>query len=70
MIIVIEKSGSSFRGAGLYYLHDKADDKDLPKNFALPPTIASNSRTHATAFRPMPSRRSTKCGTPLKRKPC
>ncbi len=30
MIIRIEPAGGSFRGAGLYYLHDKAADKDLP----------------------------------------
>ena len=30
MIIRIEASGGSFRGAGKYYLHDKADDKSLP----------------------------------------
>lgn len=31
MIIRIEKSGGSFRGAGLYYLHDKADDRSLDR---------------------------------------
>lgn len=31
MIIRIQPSGGSFRGAGQYYLHDKADDKDLAK---------------------------------------
>ncbi len=30
MIPNISKSGTSFRGAGAYYLHDKAADRDLP----------------------------------------
>ena len=30
MIIRIQDSGGSFRGAGKYYLHDKAGDKSLP----------------------------------------
>lgn len=32
MIIRIEASGGSFRGAGLYYLHDKAADNSLDKH--------------------------------------
>lgn len=32
MIIRIEAAGGSFRGAGLYYLHDKAADKTLDKH--------------------------------------
>lgn len=32
MIIRIEASGASFRGAGKYYLHDKADDASLDKH--------------------------------------
>ena len=31
MIIRIEKSGGSFRGAGLYYLHDKAADRAVDR---------------------------------------
>lgn len=31
MIIRIEKSGGSFRGAGLYYLHDKAAERDMDR---------------------------------------
>ena len=36
MIIRIEPSGGSFRGAGLYYLHDKAADRSIDR--ALKPT--------------------------------
>lgn len=32
MIPNISKSGTSFRGAGAYYLHDKAADPDLPRH--------------------------------------
>ena len=32
MIIRIQKSGGSFRGAGLYYLHDKSEDAALDKS--------------------------------------
>ena len=38
MIIRIQASGSSFRGAGAYYLHDKAADRSIDKS--LKPTSA------------------------------
>ena len=38
MIIRIQPSGGSFRGAGQYYLHDKSDDAELDN--ALKPQTA------------------------------
>jgi hypothetical protein len=32
MIIRIQANGGSFRGAGLYYLHDKSADQSLDKH--------------------------------------
>jgi hypothetical protein len=32
MIIRIQSNGGSFRGAGLYYLHDKSADQSLDKH--------------------------------------